>query len=152
MDEVSCSQSLPEPATEVPKTAMPDGAGNRLEVCPAVHADSVAGDVPLEVGGEWGIGNADELRKLFAESLDRNPDLVVDLAGVQACDTTVLQLICSLRKTALQRGQRVRIVGLSAAVESAGVALGLPVREWTGDAGPGAEHFSAVPGEPSRGI
>lgn len=152
-DEVSCSQSLPGETEVVSETALPIGADDRAKSCRAcVHSDSASGEVTVKVGGEWSIRNADDLRGIFAESLGRSRDLIVDIAEVLTCDTAVLQLIWSLHKTAVRHGRRVRIVGHSAAVESAVAALGLPVREFAGDFGHAVEQLDAAPGESSRGV
>lgn len=90
---------------------------------------AIAGEGPTALDGEWSIGNAEELRQLLMESLTRGPDVILDLSGVQACDTAVLQLICSVRKSAVERRRRFQIAALSPAVEEAAAALGLPIRE-----------------------
>jgi anti-anti-sigma factor len=88
-------------------------------------------DCKVKVSGELSIENAEELLQLFTEALCHNPELVVDFTEVQTCDTAVLQLICSLRKTTARDGQRFRIAALSPAIEDAAAAIGLSVREWT---------------------
>jgi anti-anti-sigma factor len=100
------------------------------------------------LNGELSIRNAEELHKLFVAEIGRCPKLIVDLSDVYACDTAALQLICSLRKTAVQRGQRFRIAALSPAVEAAAAALGLPIQELTGADQAGAD---AAPGGAGRG-
>jgi anti-anti-sigma factor len=92
-------------------------------------AAAIAEPKPLTLSGEWSIDNAEELRKFLADSLESGPDVILDLSGVLACDTAGLQLICSLRQTAVQRGGRLRIAALSPAIEETAAALGLPIPE-----------------------
>jgi anti-anti-sigma factor len=82
--------------------------------------------------GELTIRNAEEVRRLMSGALDAGAGLVLDVTDIQACDTAGLQLICSLRKSAAERGQRFRISGASAAVEECAAALGLSMAELNG--------------------
>lgn len=121
--------------------ALPEPAGDILQAGAAGPQSCSREETPLQVDGELDIRGLDELHRLFAEVLGRGPDIVVDLAGVQACDTAALQLICSLRKTAVERGQRLHVAALSPAIENIAAALGLPIQELTGanEAGPAAK-------------
>ena len=92
---------------------------------------------PVSLAGEWNIGNAEELHQLLTQALERGPDVTLDLAGVTACDTAALQLLCSLRKTAIERGQRFSIAALSPAIVEIAAALGLPLSELMEGAGDG---------------
>ena len=60
------------------------------------------------VAGEWCVANAEELRALLAGFLKPGEDIDLDLAGVERCDAAALQLFCSLRRTARDRGLRPR--------------------------------------------
>jgi len=83
----------------------------------------------MKVRGELSIQCADDLHRLFTESIGRDVDLVLDLSEVQTCDTAALQLICSLRKTAVRRGRGFRIAALSPAIELTVSALGMQCEE-----------------------
>jgi anti-anti-sigma factor len=151
INEVPCSQSPPGETRKAPEATLAQGIDDRLMVCPASgSSDCASGEIPVKVGGELGIGNAEDLRRLFAESIGQGPDLAVDLAEVRTCDTAVLQLIWSLRKTAVRHGKRLRISGISAAIESIVAVLGMPMQELMGDNGRPAEHCSPATGESSR--
>lgn len=118
----------------------------------AASFDCTSGEVTVKVEGELSIRNADSLRTLLAESLDRSSCLAIDLADVESCDAAGLQLICSLRRTAVERGQRLRFGKISDAFKSASDALGLRTADLLADIEPAAEHFSTAPGERSRGV
>lgn len=92
----------------------------------------IAEENPLTFGGEWSIGNAEELRKLLTGFLEPGPDVILDLSAVQACDTAAMQLICSLHRTGIDRGQHIRIAALSPAIVETAAALGLPIPELEG--------------------
>jgi anti-anti-sigma regulatory factor len=79
--------------------------------------------------GEWSIGNAGELRQFLSGYLEMGPEVALDLAGVQACDTAALQLICSFRRSALERGVHLRIAAWPPAIVELAGALGLPLEE-----------------------
>jgi anti-anti-sigma regulatory factor len=92
--------------------------------------------VERTLAGEWSIGNAEELRQLLAGYLEMGPEVTLDIAGVQACDTAALQLICSFQRSALERGVHVRIAAWPPAIVELAAALGLPLeqlREGSGD-------------------
>lgn len=92
-------------------------------------------DRPITLAGEWSIANAAELHQLLVESLDASGapggGIVLDLAGVQACDTAALQLVCSLRRAAAERGLHWRVAALSPAIAETAAAIGLPIQELT---------------------
>ena len=107
----------------------------------ANSGSAAAVEEPVKVEGELSIRNADGLRALFAESLERSHDLALDLSGIRTCDAAGLQLIWSLRRSAVERGRRVRTSRVSAVIESTAAALGLPIQE-----------FEGAPGENGRGV
>jgi len=87
--------------------------------------------------GEWNITNAEELRARFVAFLASGGDVALDLGGVESCDTAALQLLCSLRRTAKERGVRVRLLELPPAIVELARALGLAPEELTDGAGGG---------------
>jgi anti-anti-sigma regulatory factor len=91
----------------------------------------------MTLAGKWNIENAEELQGRLTGSLDPNEDIVLDLAGVASCDTAALQLLWSLRRTALERGLGFRVAAMSPAIVEIAGALGLPLRELTDGAGNG---------------
>ena len=98
-------------------------------------------NIDVTLRGELGIGNAEDLHRMFRDSLTRNAGIEVDLSAVESCDAAVLQLLCSLRKSATVRGLRFRVSAVSQPIEAAAAALGIPLAEVTGEApvwgGPG---------------
>jgi anti-anti-sigma regulatory factor len=107
------------------------------------------GETALAIEGELSIANAKDLHQLLSGFPGQGPDLVVDLAGVRECDAAALQLIWSLRQTAIARCQRLRIAALSPAVEKAAAAIGLPIGELSADGGAAA---GTAPEEGCRGV
>ena len=86
----------------------------------------------MSVTGELTIASAAELRELFVDgSIDREG--VVDLSGVEACDVAGLQLLCSLRKTAAERGVGIRLSKMSPTVTKTAAAIGLGCVELFGE-------------------
>ena len=114
-ERVDCTQSLKPPAQP------PNGESQR--------PDDPAPEVAINIDGNWTIANAADLMELLVRSLAQKADLVADFTGVLECDTAVLQLICSWRRTAVQRGRRVRITAWSPAIESAAAALGVSLTD-----------------------
>jgi anti-anti-sigma factor len=82
----------------------------------------------LKIEGALDIGVAEELHKALLESLDDRVRML-DLSGVESCDTAALQLLCAARKTGERQGNRLRFAGISAAVANSCTALGLPLEE-----------------------
>jgi len=83
----------------------------------------------IKIDGELRIGNAGALHQALRDSLDLHSDLRVDFSGVEECDTTALQLICALRKSAAKRGRCVRVLALSEAIRETARRLGLAITE-----------------------
>jgi len=105
--------------------------GNPFQAPPPLqHFDhpSVA-EAPLKITGQQTIRTADELHKAFAEYLNRGLDVVVDLSGVDECDTAALQLIYALRQSAVERKQRFHITAVSPAITGTVAALGLRIED-----------------------
>lgn len=94
----------------------------------------------FRVLGPLGIGEVVELRERLCSAWAKTPSLVLDLSGVDSCDTSAIQLLYSARKTA-DTAKRVQFVGLSGAITEAASALGFAVDELTAD--------DAVPSAPA---
>jgi anti-anti-sigma factor len=75
--------------------------------------------------GDLHISDAEELRSCLLCELKAAPELILDLSGVDSCDTASFQLLCSLRKSAERDGREFHISALSAAMREAGAVLGL---------------------------
>jgi anti-anti-sigma factor len=86
----------------------------------------------MTLTGDWNIGNVDDLRRLLAGCLDSGKEIVLDLSGVEGCDTAALQLVWSMRRTALQRGVGFRVAEVSRAMAEIAGSLGLSIEELNG--------------------
>lgn len=123
--------------------SLPGTTENVVDVTPSEHTDErgcastqAVPDLeanPVKIDGELSIRNAEELHKILAGTLDRGLAVVLDFAEVQSCDTAALQLICSLHKTAVQRGIQFRIAAASPAIEVTAAALGFAIPELNRD-------------------
>jgi len=87
----------------------------------------------LTLAGRLDIRGADELRQALRDFTSGGADSVIDLSGVEGCDTAALQLIHSTRLTVENAGRRFELAGLSAAVREASAALGLALAPQTGE-------------------
>ena len=91
-----------------------------------------AGEQPVRVEGELSIRNADEVHHSLLAATASITEVVLDLSSVEECDAAGLQLLCAVRRSAAQRGQRFAITGASQAVQSAAEVLGLRLMELPG--------------------
>jgi anti-anti-sigma regulatory factor len=91
--------------------------------------------------GPLGIGEVAELRERLCSAWAKTPSLVLDLSGVDSCDTSAIQLLYSARKTA-DTAKHIQFVGLSGAITEAASALGLAIGELTAE--------EAVPSAPAN--
>jgi anti-anti-sigma factor len=89
------------------------------------HTIEVPNAGPLRVAGTLDAYAAAELRGALARALGERPELAVDLSGVESCDFTTIQLLCSARRSAGQAGKPFVVTALSEAVVEACAALGL---------------------------
>lgn len=80
---------------------------------------------PLRVGGTLDTYAAAKLHEELARALGERPELTVDLSGVESCDFTAIQLLCSARRSAGQAGKPFAVTDLSEGVVKACAALGL---------------------------
>lgn len=86
----------------------------------------------LQISGTLEIREADELLRVLRDCLHNEAQPVIDLSGVEGCDTAALQLLCSARKTAAVAGKPLQFLGLPGAVQDAAAALGLRLDEVAG--------------------
>jgi anti-anti-sigma factor len=82
-------------------------------------------DGPLRAAGTLDTYAAAELRDALAQALGERAELAVDLAAVESCDFTTIQLLCSARRSAAELGKPFSVTALSEAVARACTALGL---------------------------
>jgi anti-anti-sigma factor len=83
----------------------------------------------LEVSGEFTLPTIDQWRTRLIEHLMQNPELALDLHAVNSCDTASLQLLCSVRKSALRLNKSFLITALSDELSQTITALGLSLKE-----------------------
>jgi anti-anti-sigma regulatory factor len=57
----------------------------------------------------------------------------VDVSEVEACDTSALQLLYAARKTVAAGGGRFTLAGLSSGLVESSAAIGVSLKELTGD-------------------
>jgi len=104
---------------------------------PPGTADTKPVERSEKISGEWNIANAEELRDQLSALVESGGDLVLDLSAVASCDTAALQLLYSLRRTAAERGLRLRFQDLPPAILDTAQALGLNPAELTEGAADG---------------
>jgi anti-anti-sigma factor len=75
--------------------------------------------------GDLHISEAEELRSALLGELAITQSLMIDLSGVDSCDTASFQLLCSLQKSAEREGKELRVVAPSTAMRDASAILGL---------------------------
>jgi anti-anti-sigma factor len=85
----------------------------------------------VRVRGDLHVSDAEELRSTLLGELAASHALVLDLSGVDSCDTASFQLLCSLRKSAERDGKALCISASSAAMHEASLILGLSPEELT---------------------
>jgi anti-anti-sigma regulatory factor len=56
--------------------------------------------------GRCTVEQMQELSGQLAEAIERSEQVVLDLTAVQACDVSLLQLLCSAGKTASRKGKK----------------------------------------------
>jgi anti-anti-sigma factor len=88
-------------------------------------------DGVVQVRGDLHINEAEEFRGALILELTAAPALVLELSGVDNCDTASLQLLCSLQKSAERGGKEFRISTPSAAMREASAILGLSLEDLT---------------------
>ena len=86
---------------------------------------SRADDGVVCLKGDLHISDAAKLRSALLSELVSASDLVLDVSGVDSCDTGSFQLLCSLQMSAKRDGKEFRIPALPAAMREASAVLGL---------------------------
>lgn len=71
------------------------------------------------------ISETEELRSALACELSAAQVMTLDLSGVESCDAASLQLLCSLKKSAMQVGEELHICALSAEIRESVAVPGL---------------------------
>jgi anti-anti-sigma factor len=92
---------------------------------------SQQGDGVLRLQGDLHISDVEALRSALAGGLAAGTALVLEISGVDRCDTASLQLLCSLRRSAEKDGKDLRIFGASEAIREASSILGLSLEYLT---------------------
>jgi len=82
-------------------------------------------DGVLKIAGDVRIPAVEELHTVLRDFVRTAPSPTVDLSGVETCDTAMLQLLSSARKTAEQVSRPLEYVGLSDQILDACALLGL---------------------------
>jgi anti-anti-sigma regulatory factor len=81
----------------------------------------IEGRLSLELEGEVTIRHAGDLAAKIGEALDGCLSVVVDTTHLQDVDTSILQLLCALHKTAPALSFRQPSAGFLAAVDRCGL-------------------------------
>jgi anti-anti-sigma factor len=102
----------------------------------------------LRIQGTLEIGVAAEFRETLCNRLAETSSLVLDLSGLDGCDTAAIQLLYSASKAA-DSAKRLRFVGLDGAVAGTAAALGLRIGELTAE---GTSDPTAANEAPANGI
>jgi anti-anti-sigma factor len=87
----------------------------------------------LKLAGRLDIKGSERLRDALREFAKGGFDSTIDVSEVEACDATALQLLYSVRKTVENGGGRFTLAGPSSGLVESSVALGLSLKELTGD-------------------
>ncbi len=59
----------------------------------------------IKIDGQVTVRSVEELRDKMLRAIDKYPETVVDIAGVEAIDVSVLQLFCAAHKSAVAMGR-----------------------------------------------
>lgn len=78
---------------------------------------------PLHLGTDWTIAQASQLHQQLLEALQTSAETaespVLDLSEVDSMDSAGIQLLLALRRSLLERGQDLQILGASGTVRAA---------------------------------
>jgi anti-anti-sigma regulatory factor len=67
--------------------------------------------IRVVLNGELTLPQANELRKTFLKTLEESDDISIVLESVQGADLSLLQLICSLHRSALRQNKHIKLEG-----------------------------------------
>jgi len=94
----------------------------------------------LKLEGSLSIYDAGGLMEKFMASLEGADILEIDMMEVRECDTAGIQVFCSAKKTADQKGKQIVLTGIPGAVRDAMIKTGI-TREMIGhDGGTGCQR------------
>jgi anti-anti-sigma regulatory factor len=79
----------------------------------------------LRIEGSPDIYDAGVLHETLKHLLEAHASVVLDLSAIEACDITMLQLLCSAKKSAEKSGKIFSVRSFSPAVIQANTSLGL---------------------------
>jgi len=85
----------------------------------------------VRVSGELHISDAEALRAGLLGELVASSALVLELSGVESCDTASFQLLCALRKSAEREGKALHLSAPAAAMREASATIGLSLEDLT---------------------
>ncbi|MEZ4524866.1 MAG: STAS domain-containing protein [Desulfobacterales bacterium] len=83
------------------------------------------GQAFLRLQGPLTVYEVGEMREVLLASLERDQDLLVDIAGITDCDTTGVQLLAATRKKAEKDRKKLLMTGDSEAIRKAAERIGL---------------------------
>lgn len=79
----------------------------------------------IKLGGTISIYEVAGIHKKLLRSLEENPTVRLDLAGVSSCDTAGIQLLLAAGKTGEEQGKRVILSNSPEAVREAARRIGV---------------------------
>lgn len=79
----------------------------------------------LTIAGDLQIDSIEQLRAPLWQCVSNQPEVILDLSGVDACDTAAFQVLLACKKTAAAMGKPFCIVAASPAFNDSAATLGL---------------------------
>jgi len=93
----------------------------------------------LKLEGKLSIYDVGGLREKLATSLEDADILDIDMTDVRECDTSGLQVLCSTKKTAGQKGKQIVLTGIPKVVEDVMIKTGITHKMIGHDGGTGCQ-------------
>ena len=115
--------------SEQQATLATSGAGWAGENGVRITKDESSG--VLKIAGTLSIPAAEDVRKALSDAFNGNSGPVLDLSGIEDCDTAGLQLLWSAINTAQRLNKRLRLLEIPSAVAEIAAVLGLPLQQLT---------------------